>query len=71
MISDTAKSYKYLKWAKEINFNIVPTRVSFRIELDRNYNELEYRNIDALLNGNSGTDFDAIRNRNFYFRLAI
>ena len=67
MISDTAKSYKYLKWAKEINFNIVPTRVSFRTELDRNYNELEYRNIDALLNGNSGTDFDAIRNRNFYF----
>jgi cell surface protein SprA len=53
IVSDTAKSYKYLKWAKEINFNIVPTRVSFRTELDRNYNELEFRNIDALLNGNS------------------
>lgn len=67
MISDTAKSYKYMRWAKEINFNIVPTRISFRSELDRNYNELEFRNIDALLNGNSGQDFDVIRNRNFFF----
>lgn len=67
MISDTAKSYKYLKWAKEFNFNIVPTRISFRTELDRNYNELEFRNIDALLNGNSSQNFDVIRNRNFFF----
>ncbi len=67
IVSDTAKSYPYLKWAKEINFNIVPTRVSFRTELDRNYNELEFRNIDALLNGNSSADFDVIKNRNFFF----
>ena len=67
MVSDTAKSYKYLRWVKEVNFNIVPTRISFRTELDRNYNELEFRNIDAILNGNSGQDFDVIRNRNFFF----
>ncbi|MEC5395636.1 T9SS outer membrane translocon Sov/SprA [Bergeyella sp. RCAD1439] len=67
MVSDTAKSYKYLRWLKEINFNPVPTRLSFRTELDRNYSELQFRNIEALLNGNSGSDFDVLRNRNFYF----
>jgi len=67
LVSDTAKSYPYLKWAKELNFNLVPTRVSFRTELDRNYNELEFRNIEAILNGNSADNFDVIRNRNFYF----
>lgn len=67
MISDTAKSYPYLRWAKEVNFNLVPTRISFRTELDRNYNELEFRNIDAILNGSSSQNFEAIRNRNFFF----
>ena len=67
LVSDTAKSYQYLKCAKELNFNLVPTRVSFRTELDRNYNELEFRNIEAILNGNSADNFDVIRNRNFYF----
>jgi len=67
MVSDTAKSYKYLRWLKEVNFNPVPTRLSFRTEIDRNYNELEFRNIDAILGGNAGQDFDVIRNRNFYF----
>ncbi|WP_370898515.1 T9SS outer membrane translocon Sov/SprA [Chryseobacterium gossypii] len=67
MISDTAKSTKYLRWIKEFNFNPVPTRFSFRTEIDRNYNELEFRNIDAILSGNYGDDFAAIKNRNFYF----
>lgn len=67
MISDTAKSTKYLKWVKEFNFNPVPTRFSFRTEVDRNYNELEFRNIDAILSGNYNDDFGAIKNRNFYF----
>lgn len=67
MVSDTAKSYKYLRWIKEVNFNPVPTRLSFRTEIDRNYNELQFRNIDAILGGNAGQDFDVIRNRNFYF----
>ncbi|WP_379968679.1 cell surface protein SprA [Epilithonimonas sp. UC225_85] len=67
MVSDTAKSYKYLRWIKEFNFNPVPTRLSFRTILDRNYNELEYRNVDALLSGNGGSDFDVIKNRNFFF----
>ena len=67
MVSDTAKSYKYLRWVKEFNFNPVPTRLSFRTILDRNYNELEYRNVDALLSGNGGSDFETIRNRNFFF----
>ncbi|MFL9835104.1 cell surface protein SprA [Chryseobacterium sp. ST-37] len=67
MISDTAKSTKYLRWIKEFNINPVPTRLSFRTELDRNYNELEFRNIDAILSGNLNDDFAALKNRNFYF----
>jgi cell surface protein SprA len=67
MISDTAKSTKYLRWVKEFNFNPIPTRLSFRTEIDRNYNELEFRNVEAILNGNMNSDFDAIRNRNFFF----
>lgn len=67
MVSDTAKSYKYLRWLKEVNFNPIPTRVSFRTELDRNYNELQFRNIESFLNGNQGNEFDVLRNRNFYF----
>lgn len=67
MISDTAKSTKYLRWVKEFNINPIPTRFSFRTEVDRNYNELEFRNIDAILNGNYSDDFGAIKNRNFYF----
>lgn len=67
IVSDTAKSYKYLRWVKEFNFNPVPTRISFRTEIDRNYNELEYRNIEAILNGNSNQNFEVIKNRNFYF----
>ncbi len=67
LVSDTAKSYKYLRFIKEVNFNPIPTRFSFRTEIDRNYNELEFRNIEAILNGNSGQNFDVIRNSNFYF----
>ena len=67
MISDTAKSAKSLKFIKDFNFNPVPTRFSFRTDIDRNYNELEFRNIEAIINGNFGSDFNTIRNRNFYF----
>ena len=67
MISDTAKAYPYLRWLKEVNFNPIPTRFSFRTDIDRNFNELQFRNVEALLNGNAGSDFDVIRNRNFYF----
>lgn len=67
MISDTAKSYKYLRWLKEVNFNPIPTRLTLRAEVDRNYNELQFRNVDALISGIPGQDFDIIKNNNFYF----
>lgn len=67
LVSDTAKSYKYLRWVKEVNFNPIPTRISFRTELDRNYNEMQFRNIEAILTGANALDFDVIKNRNFYF----
>lgn len=68
IVSDTAKIAKYIKWIRDFNINPIPTRFSFRTEIDRNYNELQYRNIEAILNGNNNlADFDVIKNRNFYF----
>ncbi|MFC6268307.1 cell surface protein SprA [Frigoriflavimonas asaccharolytica] len=67
LISDTAKSAKKYKFIKDFNFNPVPTRFSFRTDIDRNYNELEFRNIESIINGNFGNDFDVLKNRNFYF----
>ncbi|MEJ8582879.1 cell surface protein SprA [Riemerella anatipestifer] len=67
LISDTAKIAPYVKWVKEFNLNPIPTRFSFRTELDRNYSELEFRNIEALLNGNGSQNFDVLKNRNFFF----
>ena len=67
IVSDTAKSYKYLRWVKEFNFNLLPTRFSFRTDIDRSYSEMQFRNVEALLSGVPGDDFAAIKNRNFYF----
>ncbi|WP_018675287.1 cell surface protein SprA [Riemerella columbina] len=67
VVSDTAKSAKYLQWVKEFNFNPIPTRFSFRTEIDRDYSELEFRNVEALLNGVSAQNFGTLKNRNFYF----
>ncbi|MBF1097629.1 MAG: cell surface protein SprA, partial [Riemerella sp.] len=67
LISDTSKAAKYLNWIKEVNFNPIPTRLSFRAELDRTYSELQYRNIDALLTGIPADDFQMIKGRTFYF----
>lgn len=67
LISDTAKAAKYLNWVKEFNINPIPARFSFRTELDRTYSELQYRNIDAILSGIGGADFETARANTFYF----
>lgn len=67
LIKDDSKGKKYFNWIKEFNINIIPSRFSFRTELDRDYGELEYRNIEALISGNTTSDFNLLRNRNFYF----
>ncbi|MDR2237361.1 MAG: cell surface protein SprA [Chryseobacterium sp.] len=67
MISDTAKSTKYLRWVKEFNFNPIPTRLSFRTDIDRYYNEFENRSIEGILSGNTGMNISGSKNRNFFF----
>lgn len=67
IIKDDSKYGKYLRWVKEFNFNPIPSRFSFRTELDRNYSELEFRNVESLLTGVGTQDFAPIKNRNFYF----
>ncbi len=46
-------SSKYLQFIKEINFNPVPTRFSFRTDVMRTYSEKQYRDINQYLGGAS------------------
>jgi hypothetical protein len=39
---------------KRIQFQSGSDTIIFQNNFDRNYNELEYRNVDALLSGNGG-----------------
>ncbi len=53
-VQDTAKAAEYLQWVKEFNFNLVPQRLNFKTEVIRNYNEFQFRDINALLNNIEG-----------------
>ncbi len=53
-VQDTAKAAEYLQWVKEFNFNLVPQRLNFKTEVLRNYNEFQFRDINALLNNIQG-----------------
>jgi len=66
IVQDTSRFAKFLRWVKEINVNPVPTRISFRTDIIRTYNEFEYRDIDAYLNG-SQSSFAPIYANNFIF----
>ncbi len=66
VVQDTSRFARYLKWLKEINFNPVPTRFSFRTDIARTYNEFQYRDVNAYLNGNPSSYTPAFSN-NFLF----
>ncbi|WP_260209808.1 T9SS outer membrane translocon Sov/SprA [Apibacter adventoris] len=63
---DTSRFAKYLKLLKEINFNPIPTKLSFRTEIARTYNEFQYRDVEAYINGNPSSYFPTYAN-NFLF----
>ena len=52
-VQDTAKSAKYLRFVKEFNINPVPTRFSFRTDINRTYTENQYRDLSSYTGGNS------------------
>ena len=62
-VQDTAKLAKYFVWLKETNINPVPTSVSFRSDVVRNYQELLFRDINGLLNGTPNTFSTAFSNK--------
>jgi cell surface protein SprA len=66
IVQDTSRFAKYLKWVKEVNFNPIPTRVSFRTEVARTYNEFQYRDLNAYLNGNPNS-YNPVFANNFLF----
>lgn len=65
-VQDTAKSAKYLKFLKEVNVNPLPTRLSFRTDIDRIYSERQYRDLNQFFGGNSYI-FPVAFSNNFLF----
>ncbi|MDO5655115.1 MAG: cell surface protein SprA [Flavobacteriaceae bacterium] len=68
MVHDTAQSARYLKWVKELNLNPVPTRLGFRTDIIRTYNEQQYRDLNSyLVSGGTPVHFNPIFSNNFLF----
>ena len=65
-VQDTAKSAKYLKFLKEFNVNPLPTRLSFRTDIDRIYAERQYRDLNQFFGGSSYI-FPVAFSNNFLF----
>jgi len=65
-VNDTAKSAKYLKFLKEVNVNPLPTRLSFRTDIDRTYTERQYRDLNQFFGGSSYL-FPVAFSNNFLF----
>lgn len=66
-VQDTAKSAKYLKFLKEFNVNPLPTRLSFRTDIDRVYTERQYRDLNQFFGGTSSYLFPVAFSNNFLF----
>lgn len=68
MVNDTAQSLEYLQWIKEFNINPKPSRISFKADILRNYNEQQYRDLNSyLVSGGSQVQFNPAFSRNFMF----
>ncbi|MBV7441068.1 cell surface protein SprA [Weeksellaceae bacterium TAE3-ERU29] len=68
MVNDTAQSARYLQWVKEFNFNPIPSRLSFRTDVLRTYNEQQYRDINSyLIKGATPINFNTNYGNNFLF----
>ena len=67
-VNDTAKTAPYLQWAKEMNINLKPSRLSFGIEIDRRTDEYLYRDVSQYSSNyfSSGSQ-SPIYSNNFYF----
>src|SRR5690606_35538666 len=68
-VQDTARSANYLKFLKEFNVNPLPTRFSFRTDIDRTYTERQYRDLNQFFGGNSSYLFPVAFSNNFLFSL--
>lgn len=65
-VQDTAKSAKYLRFLKEFNINPVPTRFSFRTDIDRLYTENMFRDLSSYT-GSASLLMPATYSTNFMF----
>lgn len=52
-VQDSMKTAKYLQFIKELNINPLPTRFSFRTDIDRVYSERQYRDLNQFFGGSN------------------
>lgn len=65
-VQDSMKSSKYLQFLKQFNINPLPTRFSFRTDIDRVYTERQYRDINKFFGGPDNI-FPVAFSNNFLF----
>lgn len=62
---DSLFTGKYLKWLKDLNFNLLPTSISINSNFNRSFNEQRFR--DVLEPGIEALDLPLLQQRNFLF----
>lgn len=65
-VQDSMRTAKYLQFVKEFNVNPLPTRLSFRTDIDRVYSERQYRDLNQFFGG-SNYIFPIAFSNNFLF----
>ena len=68
MVQDSMESSKYLQWIKEVNINPIPSRIGFRTDIFRTYNQQLFRDLSGTLSaGNQKLLTRPIFSNNFLF----
>jgi len=62
---DSLFTGKYLKWLKDLNFNVLPATISVNSNIDRQFNQQRFR--DVFVEGEDRLALPTLRQRNYQF----
>ena len=62
---DSLFNGRYLKWLKDLNFNLLPTSISVNSNINRSFNQQRFR--DVLEPGVESLDLPLLQQRNYLF----
>ncbi len=63
--NDSLFTSRYLKWLKDLNFNVLPTSLSVQSDINRQFNQQRFR--DVLEPGVESLDIPLLQQRNYLF----